>query len=80
MTWDGSIKDIGRYGLSGKKASVLARANFEETKKHIINASFYGENDRLDGIIENVIVGQLVPIGTGMVKLAIDVEKMKKKK
>jgi len=77
MTFDGTIKDIGRYGVSGKKASVLARANFEETKKHLINASFYGETDNLEGIIENVLVGQIPPIGTGMVKLAIDMEKMK---
>jgi DNA-directed RNA polymerase subunit A" len=77
MTFDGTIKDIGRYGVSGKKASVLARANFEETKKHLINASFYGETDKLEGIIENIIVGQIAPIGTGMVKLTIDLEKMK---
>lgn len=77
MTFDGTIKDIGRYGVSGKKASVLARANFEETKKHLINASFYGEKDSLEGIIENVLVGQIPPIGTGMVKLVVDMEKMK---
>lgn len=77
MTFYGMIKDIGRYGVSGKKASVLARANFEETKKHLINASFYGETDRLEAIIENILVGQIAPIGTGMVKLAIDMEKMK---
>ncbi|MEM7819291.1 MAG: DNA-directed RNA polymerase subunit A'' [Candidatus Aenigmatarchaeota archaeon] len=80
MTFDGTIKDIGRYGVSGKKASVLARANFEETKKHLVNASFYGESDNLDGIIENVLLGQIAPIGTGMVKLTVDVEKLRKKK
>ncbi|MBI4174173.1 MAG: DNA-directed RNA polymerase subunit A'' [Candidatus Aenigmarchaeota archaeon] len=78
MTFDGTIKDIGRYGVSGKKASVLARANFEETKKHIVNASFYGEKDKLEGIIENILVGQIAPVGTGMVQLAVDMEKMKK--
>lgn len=77
MTFDGTIKDIGRYGVSGKKASVLARANFEETKKHLINASFYGEKDKLEGIIENIIVGQIAPIGTGMVKLAVDIDKLR---
>lgn len=77
MTFDGTIRDIGRYGVSGKKASVLARANFEETKKHLINASFYGETDRLEGIIENILVGQLPPIGTGIVKLTVDAEKLK---
>lgn len=79
MTFDGTIKDIGRYGVSGKKASVLARANFEETKKHLINASFYGESDKLKGVIENILIGQVAPVGTGMVNLAIDMEKMKKR-
>ena len=77
MTFDGTIRDIGRYGVSGKKASVLARANFEETKKHLINASFYGETDKLEGIIENILVGQLPPVGTGIVQLTVDAEKMK---
>ncbi|MBS3053679.1 MAG: DNA-directed RNA polymerase subunit A'' [Candidatus Aenigmarchaeota archaeon] len=80
MTVDGEIKDIGRYGISGKKASVLARANFEETKKHLINASFYGETDNLRGVVENVLVGQLTPIGTGTVELTVDVKKLKKNK
>ena len=77
MTVDGEVKPIGRYGVSGEKASVLARANFEETKKHIVNASFYGEKDMLRGVVENVLIGHIVPIGTGMVKLGIDVEKLK---
>ncbi len=78
MTFDGTIKDIGRYGVSGKKASVLARANFEETKKHLVNASFYGEKDKLEGIIENILLGQIAPVGTGMVQLAVDMKKMRK--
>ncbi len=77
MTFSGNIKAIGRYGVSGKKSSVLAKANFEETKKHLINASFYGEDDTLDGVIENIIVGQIAPIGTGMVELSLDMEKMR---
>ncbi|MBI2970793.1 MAG: DNA-directed RNA polymerase subunit A'' [Candidatus Aenigmarchaeota archaeon] len=77
MTFDGEVKAIGRYGVSGKKASVLAKANFEETKKHLINASFYGESDTLDGVIENILLGQIAPIGTGMVELTIDMEKMR---
>ncbi len=77
MTFDGGVKAIGRYGVSGKKTSVLARANFEETKKHLVNASFYGEVDKLEGIIENILIGQIAPIGTGMVELGIDLSKMK---
>jgi len=80
MTFTGEVRDIGRYGVSGKKASVLARANFEETKRHLINASFYGEKDTLEGTIENILIGQLAPIGTGMVELTVDLSKMRKSK
>lgn len=71
MTMDGEIKSIGRHGLSGEKAGVLARAAFEETVKHLINAAVHGEEDRLIGVTENIIVGQTVPVGTGLVKLKV---------
>ncbi|MCD6381427.1 MAG: DNA-directed RNA polymerase subunit A'' [Candidatus Aenigmarchaeota archaeon] len=80
MTKDGAPKPIGRYGIAGEKPSVLARANFEETKKHLRDAAVYGEVDELRGAIENIMIGQLAPIGTGMVKLIVDLEKFKKKK
>ena len=73
MTSDGVVKSIGRHGISGEKSSVLARAAFEETGKHLLNASIRGETDQLTGIIENVIVGQPIPHGTGSVGI-----KMKK--
>lgn len=79
MTINGEIKSIGRYGVAGHKSSVLARANFEETVKHLVNASFKGERDRLEGTIENIIVGQVAPVGTGFVNLTIDSSKMMKR-
>jgi len=71
MTMDGGIKSIGRHGLSGEKAGVLARAAFEETIKHLINAAVRGDDDKLIGVTENIIVGQTVPIGTGLVRLKL---------
>jgi len=65
MTVDGEIKAIGRYGISGQKPSVLVRASFEETKKHLVLASVRGEKDHLRGAIENIILNQVAPIGTG---------------
>ncbi len=79
MTADGEIKAIGRYGVAGEKASVLARANFEETIKHLTNASYKGETDRLESTVENIIVGQVAPVGTGMVDLVVKPKKSKKK-
>ncbi len=67
MTSDGAVKSIGRHGISGEKASVLARASFEETGKHLLRASIRGEIDHLTGIIENIIIGQPIPLGTGSV-------------
>ena len=69
MTASGEVKQIGRHGVSGEKASVLARASFETTVKHLLEAGVRGEVDKLEGIIENVIAGQPIPLGTGSVEL-----------
>ncbi len=80
MTVDGEVKAIGRHGVSGEKASVLARAAFEETVNHILEAGVRGEVDILDGVTENVIVGQPVKLGTGDVHLvAIPIGEIMKK-
>ncbi|EMA06023.1 MULTISPECIES: DNA-directed RNA polymerase subunit A'' [Haloferax] len=77
MTNDGTIESIGRHGISGSKDSVLARAAFEVTVNHLLDAAIHGEEDDLDGVIENVIVGKPIAIGTGDVDLrmgSLDVE------
>jgi len=74
MTMDGTINSIGRHGLSGEKAGVLARAAFEETVKHLIKAAVSGEDDKLIGVTENIIIGQTVPVGTGLVRLKVKLQ------
>ena len=69
MTSTGEVQQIGRHGISGKKSSVLARAAFEITVPNIVEAAVKGESDPLAGVTENVIVGQSIPIGTGLVEL-----------
>jgi len=69
MTNDGDVKAIGRHGISGRKSSVLARAAFEITSTHLLRAAIMGETDKLEGVAENIIVGQPVTLGTGAVKL-----------
>ena len=69
MTNRGEIESIGRHGISGSKDSVLARAAFEVTVNHLLSAAIHGERDDLNGVIENVIVGKPVSIGTGDVDL-----------
>jgi DNA-directed RNA polymerase subunit A" len=69
MTNDGTIESIGRHGISGNKDSVLARAAFEVTVNHLLDAAIHGEVDDLDGVTENVIVGKPIKLGTGDVTL-----------
>lgn len=66
MTATGSIRGITRSGITGEKESVLARASFETPIKHIINAAIVGEEDHLNSVIENVLLNQPVPLGTGL--------------
>lgn len=78
MTASGTIKGVGRRGLSGEKHSVFARAAYEETIKHLIHAAAFGEIDPMRGVTENILVGKQIPIGTGSVKLAIKKEDLAK--
>ena len=64
--------DTGDVTLGSEKSSVLARAAFEETGKHLLRASIRGEVDDLTGIIENIIIGQPIPLGTGSVGVKMD--------
>jgi DNA-directed RNA polymerase subunit A" len=72
MTNEGTIESIGRHGISGSKDSVLARAAFEVTVSHLLDAAIHGEIDELDGVTENVIVGKPIKLGTGDVNLRMN--------
>ena len=63
---------ITRYGVIREKASVLARASFETALNHIINAAIVGERDPMSSIVENVMVNQYIPSGTGLPRLKTD--------
>jgi DNA-directed RNA polymerase subunit A" len=78
MTFSGSVESIGRYGVAGSKTSILARAAFEETIKHLVRASIRNEVDNLHGIFENIMIGQVAPSGTGMFDLIAKFEEEKK--
>ncbi|MFW6449017.1 MAG: DNA-directed RNA polymerase subunit A'', partial [Halobacteriota archaeon] len=71
MTNTGEISSIGRHGISGSKESVLARAAFEVTVNHLLDAAVLGEVDELAGVTENVIVGKPIKLGTGDVNLRV---------
>ena len=74
MCYSGAIQSIGRHGISGSKSSVFARAAFEVTVNQLLDAGLYGEEERLLGIPENVIIGQISPIGSGRVSVMFDLD------
>ena len=75
MSMNGRVKGITRYGIISEKSSVLARASFETPIKHIIEAAMLGEVDQLSSVIENVMINQVIPTGTGLPQLRLDLKK-----
>ena len=73
MTSSGNVKGITRMGIISDISSVLARASFETPVKHFVNATKTGKKDRLASVIENIIMNQPVPVGTGLPGLLVKV-------
>ncbi len=79
MTMSGKVLGVSRYGIVKEKPSVLARASFETPIRHVVNASMVGEIDELNSVIENVMINQPVPLGTGLPGLITKIREEKKK-
>lgn len=80
MTNTGDVKGVTRIGIIAQKASILARATFETPVKQFVNATIKGGKDKLSSVIENIILNQPVPIGTGLPGLLVKVIGPLKKK
>lgn len=73
MTVSGDIKGVTRMGIISEKSSILARASFETPIKQFVNASIKSSKDELASVIENIILNQPVPVGTGLPGLLVKV-------
>jgi DNA-directed RNA polymerase subunit A' len=73
MTSTGAVKGATRMGIISDKASVLARATFETPDKQFINATIQGGKDELSSVIENILLNQAIPVGTGLPGLYVKV-------
>jgi len=56
---------LGITKISLSTDSWLSAASFQETARVLINAAVTGKIDKLEGLKENVIIGRLIPAGTG---------------
>ena len=79
MSFTGKVRGITRYGVVSDKSSILARASFETPIKHIINAALIGETDPLTSVVENVMINQIIPVGTGLPRLIAKAPEKEKK-
>ena len=62
-TWEQLLMGITKVSLNTD--SFLAAASFQETTRVLIEAAVTGKTDYLRGLKENVIIGKLIPAGTG---------------
>jgi len=73
MTNTGEVKGVTRIGIIAQKSSILARATFETPVNQFVNATIKGNKDKLTSVVENVILNQPVPVGTGLPGLLVEV-------
>ena len=72
MTARGHLMAITRHGINRANTGALMRCSFEETVEILLEAAAVGELDDCRGISENVMLGQLAPLGTGELEVHLD--------
>ncbi|KAH7103209.1 beta and beta-prime subunits of DNA dependent RNA-polymerase [Auriculariales sp. MPI-PUGE-AT-0066] len=77
MTSRGSLMAITRHGINRADTGALMRCSFEETVEILMEAAAIGEKDDCRGIAENVLFGQMAPMGTGAFDVLLDMEMLK---
>ena len=72
MTHHGKLTSITRHGINRVDSAPLKRCSFEETVEILLEAAAFSEVDHIKGVTENIIIGQLCPLGTGCFDVLID--------
>lgn len=72
MTQRGTVIPITRFGINRADTGALMRCSFEETVEILLDAAAMGELDDCRGVSENVMLGQLAPMGTGEMDILLD--------
>jgi DNA-directed RNA polymerase II subunit RPB1 len=80
MTCRGSLTAITRHGINRLDVGALTKCSFEETVEILTDAAAFGELDGLKGISDNIMLGQMIPAGTGVMDVLYDVDMKPMKK
>ena len=76
MTYGGYLMAVSRHGINNGETGPLLRASFEETVEVFMNSAAFSHYDILNGVTENVMLGQLARVGSGLVDLLLDHRKL----
>lgn len=68
----GNILSVDRHGINRGDIGPLAKCSFEESTDKLIKAGIFAEYDKINGVSANIMLGAMVPAGTGDVQLVID--------
>ena len=77
MTFRGELMAITRHGINRTEAGPLMRCSFEETVDVLLEASAFSMTDQMKGISQNIMLGQLCPLGTGYFDLMLNETSLK---
>jgi DNA-directed RNA polymerase II subunit RPB1 len=72
MCQRGLLMAITRHGINRNDTGALMRCSFEETVEILLEAAGFGELDDCRGVSENIMLGQLAPMGTGEFDVVMD--------
>lgn len=65
MTHSGKLLALNRHGINKQNLDPLSTASFEQTVDRLVRAASHAEVDQMNGVSANIMLGQVVPIGTG---------------
>ncbi|KAI8061444.1 hypothetical protein BC940DRAFT_327795 [Gongronella butleri] len=77
MTSRGHLMAITRHGINRAETGALMRCSFEETVEILLEAAASGELDDCRGVAENIMLGQIAPLGTGEFDVMLDEDMLK---
>jgi DNA-directed RNA polymerase II subunit RPB1 len=72
MTARGYVMAVTRHGINKSDTGALMRCSFEQTVEILLEAAAAGELDDCRGVSENLILGQVAPVGTGTMEIFLD--------
>lgn len=78
MTYLGTISSITRYTLRKDESGPLSKVSFEESMDNVVKSSFNCDVENTRGVSASIICGKRANIGTGMMDLKIDIDKLPK--